>query len=655
MMVLQNIVMYIFLFLVEILVLGKIYEGRIYQISIQSFKFVLLKFIAFLPLLSFVSMFYSEMFIGKHWIQYVTLFFTLLTLIMLIRFFVMAREVDRENKMKLILIGLGEILLVILLRGWYERISFYFYLILTLGFLGLFLYEKKGRLQFKGDTGARFMLYLFSLMVIFYGLLFQGRIHLAERYFLELIIMFFLFFSFVSEILFKSMNLGRGYAKEGEKRYRELMEASEKINAIYYFDQLTGLYNKISFQDFMEKFDFGGEFAASLLIMDIDNFKDINNLYGISEGDNVLRHFGQYLKKASGIEDFTYRFGGDQFGIFHKGDRKEAERFAHHLIEEIAKEEWYFKRYNLGISLGVTEILRGKSYEVVYKEAELALSAAKKSGKRTFRMFEPGMMDRYEGDHYLESLIKKRLAEDDFELYCQPKSWISKPNISGGELLLRMKDEKGAFIPMDALISVAEKTSLIEDIDRKVLKRGVDFIKSLEEEGFFVPISLNVSSKYFVRPDFIALLSEYVKETGIHAENLIIEITENSLIENIEWGKQQVLHLKDMGIRVSLDDFGTGYSSISYLANLPVSEVKIDKGVIENLKLNEKNRIFLKKISEFLREIKLDFVLEGIETEEQLNLIQKCCGEGKYQGYYFYRPMAQKQFLELLRRQRKGN
>lgn len=644
--ILQNFIVYIFLFLVELMCLSYAHRKNILQVKDRIYAFAVVIFSLGIPILSLMTIETGNEIRGVMFLRIGLFVFFLLALAA--SFLFLKRNKGKKQIYALFFaLGVTKVLFSYFFAEIYGTIAQYGYLVLIFILAAIYLKEKKQHQKIEVDV--RLLLYFLSFLLSVYDVLYIEEPHEINGFLVEAFILLLLFLSYVFDTFFKMIDRERLFAEERELRYKELLDASEKINSMAYFDQMTGLHNKVALKHFMLRLVEEEGFVASLLIMDIDNFKDINNSYGISEGDEVLKHFGNCLKDLSESQDFVYRFSGDQFGILHIGDLNEAVSFAENLMECLHFGNWYFSKYHMSISIGITELKREKDYEQIYKESELALAEAKRRGKKRFCVFSEEMMQKYDKDHHLERLLQNRIEKQEFELYCQPKVDLQTGEICGGELLLRMRDEEGLFISPQILIPIAEKAGLIEELDKMVLERASGIIKEWEMQGIQLPMSVNVSSKEFVRADFVPFVEHCLEKYQIDPRNLVIEITENSLIENMEAGSNIASMLKERGVKIALDDFGTGYSSLSYLVNLPVDEVKIDKSVTWNLETNHKSIVFLKKLSEFLAELDIDFVVEGVETKEQLSLISRC-GKGTYQGFFSYEPMEIVKLTEMLKK-----
>lgn len=410
-------------------------------------------------------------------------------------------------------------------------------------------------------------------------------------------------------------------------------------------DKLTSLYNGESLKKHAKEFlDRGCE--VCLVMINIDNFKFINTYYGFEVGDKVLIAFAKFLQSLSGKFN-VYRFNADQFSILVNSDVEEAMSLCDSINSSLKGYQNKLKKYELSVSMGLSESHGEKSYYSMLKESELALSHAKEHGKNRVCIFHESMIMETQKRLEMEKLIRKRIITSDFILYCQPKMSIKKRSIAGGEILIRMKNDHGGFVPPDQFITVAEESGLICQIDNIILHKAFKFIQELQFLGFNLPLSINISSQEFLRTDFNKKINFLIDYYDINKNNFVLEITETSLISDIDKGMTVANQINDMGIKLSLDDFGTGYSSINYLIHLPIHEVKIDKGLTSKMLETTRNKLFFKYLVKMLYSIDMDVVVEGVETYDEYIFLEEC-GSDIYQGYYSYKPMPISEFKHLL-------
>lgn len=642
MIVVQRSMLYLFAFILEMTFIEYKYQRGQYELKDHIYSLAILKFSAFLPIILLFGLFKE----GQ--IRHVNFLIIGLLLVATLGIFMLGKFLN-ENKKRFSMYK-GYVLYTFLFMLFLEVSNGIWIYIVDYLYIAYILFALIIRSKyFKGQVewNERFLVYGVAFIIGCFDLFFIKEPHTNINYLVEMFTVGFIFIANIIEVFGQNKQMMISFSEEKRKNSEKLIKVTTKMKNMEYFDQLTGLNNKVSFKHFMDRITEENEYSASLILMDIDNFKDINNMYGLSEGDKVLNSFGDCLKKISKNEDFAYRFSGDQFGILHQYGKEETKEFAEKILNCIEEKNWYFSKYNLGVSIGITSVNSNKGYDKIYKEGELALAEAKKRGKRRYCFFKEDFMENYDEKHAMENLLLKSIENEDFEIYCQPKMDARDNSIVGGEVLIRLKNEDNEFVSPQIFIPIAEELGLISKIDRIVMRKGFLFIKRLEDLGYDLPISINVSSQEFMNYDFLRMIDKFLYEFKINPKHLIIEITENSLIENIDMGINIAQELKKRNIALSLDDFGTGYSSINYLIHLPVDEVKLDKFFTWRLEQNHKSIVFLKKIGEFLKELGMNFIIEGVETSNQLKIMTECnCF--KYQGYYAYKPMDIDSFIELV-------
>lgn len=483
-----------------------------------------------------------------------------------------------------------------------------------------------------------------------------------------ILMLFSLGFMLLSFVIALLTNINKNYddinriADESKNKSKEYYSNLKKIDET---DNLTNIGNikklNKNISDMITNNIISEDNSFALLLLNIDNFKNINNYYGFEQGDKILIHVANFLNNQIIINrdneenHSVYRISADQFAIIYNNTLDESIKFADYIISNINSITKNIENYSLNISVGITELSLDKTFNLVYTEADLALHEAKKTGKNKYCIYNNKYNILAKEKIEYENLIKHKLEKDEFILYCQPKVDVHSQKIIGGEILIRMKDINNEnFIPPDRFIPIAEESDLINEIDQWVLWNSIKFIKELQDNNISVPISINVSSKEFLSKDFLKRINEILNNYQVNKDDIVIEITETSLISNINYATEIANELRKTGIKLSLDDFGVGYSSLNYLINLPVNEVKIDRSLIINLIYNDKNFIFLKNLIKLLHSINMNTIVEGVETSEQLEKII-LSGATSYQGYFAERPIPLNEFKNKLEKQVKIN
>lgn len=445
-----------------------------------------------------------------------------------------------------------------------------------------------------------------------------------------------------------------------------ITERKEMENQLYnlaYYDQLTGLPNKYKLEKDMEEFvkkSRDENIELVFVYADIDDFNLVNEIYGHSEGDKLLREIANTVSGFFPYDNFLYRFGGDEYVIvliLHKeeqksklGDKiKEITKYSD-AIQKILHNEFKVN-FSAGVSIYPTQ---AENYEDLLKKADLALNHAKNYGKnRTvvyFDELDKGVKELVE----LEEDLKVAIENNEFFLLYQPQIDLKTMKIVGGEALLRWnRPRHGVESPL-YFIPHAEKTGEIIKIDSWVIKEAlmeVDKLLSLGLNDF--KISINISGNIVNNLEY---LKKLISELSIVYDfsKTYFEITETSLIENLESSYEALKAIKEANGKIALDDFGVGYSSLSYLQVLSIDMIKIDKSFVDSIDINPENKKIIEMIINLSHELGMKVLAEGVETKEQLNhIIEIGCDYA--QGYYFYKPLYAAEFERILLEQKRAS
>ena len=406
------------------------------------------------------------------------------------------------------------------------------------------------------------------------------------------------------------------------------------------YDALTGLPNRVLFMDrlqqaFHRRYRLDEDFA--IMFLDLDRFKFINDSLGHRMGDLLLIEVAKRLQGCVRAQDTVSRLGGDEFAILVEGITHEeltllAERIQQALQHPVNVEA---HEMNTSASIGIIVGAHVADPETLLRHADMAMYQAKNSGKAKYMFFDEAMHTRLRETMKLEVDLRKALGKE-LKVYYQPIMSIEQKNLSGFEALVRWQHpEQGLLLP-GLFIPIAEEMGLISDIDLWVLQQACKQLGLWQKETLQVlKMSVNVSARSLLRTDFLTRLLEFIKESGIQAKQLRLEITESILMDHVAT-KDILMALRQQGIGLMIDDFGTGYSSLSYLQTLPLDSLKIDRSFIE---LNDSNKQIVSTIILLAQSLGLDVVAEGIETPEQLEYLdQQSCSFG--QGYLFGKPMS---------------
>ena len=427
------------------------------------------------------------------------------------------------------------------------------------------------------------------------------------------------------------------------KRTQELQIEKESLDYQAHYDFLTKLPNRHKFHKELQKWTEVHRHKSTkfaLLFIDLDRFKRVNDSLGHDAGDKVLQVVAARLQKAIPKEAFLSRISGDEFTLIlpyldEKSMVKEMAERLIKLIEEpivLAEHKLYISA-SIGISCYPENAVY---YADLIKYADTSMFEAKKRGRGTYKFYAQEMTHRVEEMVFMESEIYAALEKNAFVLYFQPQLDSRTELVTGMEILIRWEHESYGVIDADAFIPMAEDTGVIIALDHYVLEKGMQQIVAWRKEGFDLPrISFNFSTKYLQQSDFVAMIKSLLDETACKGEWIELEITESHVMGNIEASIVMIDALKRLGITIAIDDFGVGYSSLTYLKRLPVDKLKIDKSFIQNISTDAVDMTISKAIIDIAKSIGLDVIAEGVETEEQINILAEY-GCYHIQGFYYY-------------------
>ena len=431
----------------------------------------------------------------------------------------------------------------------------------------------------------------------------------------------------------------------------ERRTAEARISHLARYDELTALPNRVNFRDEIERLLAIRHDAAqlsALLFIDLDQFKQVNDTLGHPCGDQLLCVVADRLREMLRPEDFVARFGGDEFVVFQQNikSREDAASLAQRIVEHLS-ERYKIDNHlvEIGASVGIAMTSpAGISADTLLKNADMALYRAKADGRGTFCFFRDEMAQTVEARRILELDLRKALANEEFELFYQPLVNLKSGRISTCEALLRWNHPvRGTVSPID-IIPVAEDMGLIVDLGRWILRKACMECMKWPEA---VSVAVNFSPQQFHQRDVLSEVRYALEVSGLPAHRLEIEITESSLLRNTQLTHDVLSQLSAIGVRISLDDFGTGYSSLSYLHNFPLQKVKIDRSFLEGID-TDRPLTLLRGVARLSADLGMSVVVEGIETNEQLELISVDGTVTEAQGYLFSRPVPAVRVRQLL-------
>ncbi len=415
-----------------------------------------------------------------------------------------------------------------------------------------------------------------------------------------------------------------------------------------FHDPLTGLPNRAYLSNRLEaemQKARCGETSGAVLFIDLDDLKTVNDSFGHSSGDDLIKAAAAQICEAVGPDAFVARVGGDEFIAILPGEKnlRHIADLANQLVNT-AQREYTVGGHNIhmSVSLGVTLYPGdGDQAEEILKNADNAMYAAKAAGRNCWRFYESAMLkDAYE-KLLLTNSLRHALEREEFSLHFQPQIAMESRQILGFEALLRWNSREHGPVSPDRFIPLAEQNGLILPIGEWVFCEACRFACKLAASGrSHLHVAVNVSPRQLADPDFVAMVCRSINEANIQPSQLEVEITENVLIESMEDSTRKLAALVELGVKLSLDDFGTGYSSLTYLRNLPVATLKIDKTFISGMLDDKVQEGFIRSIIDMAHVLGLHVVAEGVETSPQLEKLTAMACDC-VQGYVFSRPLPE--------------
>jgi len=423
----------------------------------------------------------------------------------------------------------------------------------------------------------------------------------------------------------------------------EWRKAQAQISHLAHHDALTGLANRTQL---VEKLN--NALAVSPLegagiavyFIDLDRFKNVNDTLGHDGGDFLLKTVADRLCSVTRIDDVVARLGGDEFVVVQTevSSKDQAEHFANRLISVVTapmkfSEQAIVATVSIGIALAPAD---GTNPERLLKSADLALYKAKAEGRNCVRFFAADMDTELQTRFKLERMIREAVLHNRFELHYQPLFEISERRLIGFEALIRLPAEDGTLIPPLVFIPIAEDLGLIDRIGGWVLKEACRTAATWPE---YLTVAVNLSPAQFLTGGISDVVASALKDTGLAAHRLELEITETLLLGNSEATLAELQKLKTMGVAIVMDDFGTGYSSLSYLWRFPFDKIKIDRSFMQAFDGSGRDaKTVVKTIIALGRELNMRVTVEGVETASQAAFLDKADGD-QAQGFYFGRPV----------------
>lgn len=434
--------------------------------------------------------------------------------------------------------------------------------------------------------------------------------------------------------------------------YEQLLKLKMKLHELAYYDQLTGLRNQASLkEDMMKAFDKGDKFAVVLI--DIDNFKYVNDALGYNIGHRIIREISRKLAGTTEENCDLYRLSGDEFIIIVNGIDNifDVEEYTLKILKSfkepvVVDDKPFYHTVSIGVSMYPEH---GSSIEDLLKCAEIAMFKAKDAGKDRIVIYREPMESSVHEWIDTEKYLRTALEKSEFELYFQPQYDVRNGKISGFEALIRWRNDEKGFVMPAKFLKVAEDTHMIVPIGEWVLRNACIFIKRLKQEGFNdLTVSVNISRMQLLQDDFAETVMEITEMAGLDPKDLVIEIPESVIVDYYDMVSEKLRMLQTNGVKIALDNFGKSYTAINYLRMLPITTVKIDRTYADIISYSEESRILTDFMLKTVKSAGLCVVCEGVETQEQFDyLVEHGCDV--IQGYFINRPLPEKEAITKLK------
>jgi len=441
-----------------------------------------------------------------------------------------------------------------------------------------------------------------------------------------------------------------------------LKEADKKLHFYANHDILTGLPNRVQFETHFKNallISKKKNHKLALFFIDIDKFKDVNDTFGHTIGDEMLKAIAKRLQKSIRNDDFIARLGGDEFVLIIKDIKhlEEITLLANQINEEIKEpiaieDKVFFMSLSMGISLYPEH---GFETEDLIKYADAAMYEVKESGRNGFKIYNQAMTDKVSYKFTLQNELEVSIKKDEFEMYYQAVVDIKTDKIIGTEALVRWNHNKRGLLTPFHFVSIIEESRMNIEFGELVFKKVLHDIQTINSAlgNNHLKVSINISAKHFFEPQFVNSIVDFCKDFSIEPNQIELELLETHIMKNSKISEIKLNKLHAMGFCVAIDDFGTGYSSLSYLKNFKVDKLKIDQSFIRDFTHDKSDKAIVEAIIKLSNTFGMKVQAEGVETQEHLKLLREMnCDLA--QGYYYNIPMPLDKFLELTREINRG-
>ncbi len=433
---------------------------------------------------------------------------------------------------------------------------------------------------------------------------------------------------------------------------RERTAAEERARQLASTDPLTGFLNRRSLAEegaaMLARAD-RRQKCVAMLMLDLDNFKNVNDVHGHATGDALLRTVSAEIQRAMPPVSLTARLGGDEFAcafLFDPQNDETVNRIAEQIVSRLAQPfDTDGAHTHISVSVGIARSeIDCDSVESLMRRADIAMYAAKNSGRNRYCWFDTSMERDLQARNAVEAGLRTGIPKGEFVPYYEQQVDLATGRLNGFEVLARWESPAQGLISPDQFVPVAEETGLIAEMSMSVIRQAMEHGRDWDPS---LSLSVNISPAQLKDPWLAQKLVKLIVETGFPANRLEVEITESSLFENLSLAQSIVGSLKNQGIKLALDDFGTGYSSLAHLRALPFDRIKIDRSFVSSINENPESAAIVNAITRLGDSLGLPVTAEGIEDEEIMQRL-RLLGVHKGQGWYFGKPIPVTQVRRLL-------
>jgi len=438
--------------------------------------------------------------------------------------------------------------------------------------------------------------------------------------------------------------------------FRHIHKAEEAKKAELHYqathDPLTKLPNRVYMQNNILEWIRKFEGKCTVLFVDLDNFKNINDKFGHQIGDKLLQNVAKRFKNYFNEERLIVRQGGDEFIILAPMMQEDEKReLITEMIEDISQPyEIDGLEFNISASVGTADYPNDTTdVEELFALADIAMYEAKKN-KNTYASFSNTMREEIFDKIAMENELRNALQKDEFWMVYQPQVSLDG-SLHGVEALIRWKNEKLGMVSPELFIKAAEEIGIIHSIGDFIIQKALEEVRDIKKElNVNFSLSINIAVGQIMEKNFLDKVIDFIECAQCKKEEITLEITETTFIEDVEYVLPILNEIRSHGIGLSLDDFGTGYSSLSMLKRLPIDELKIDKSFVDNILTDKKNKTLVKNIIKMGNELSMDTLAEGTEDYKQVELL-KAFGCKLFQGYYFSKPLTKEDLIAFIKKQ----